>query len=193
MIYTRFEDIPRLRYRLLMVDPPWRFTLRSEANLKKSPAGQYQCMSLDEIKALPVDHLAYGDAYLFLWATNPMLDQAFDVLRAWGARFVTAGHWVKRTNTGKLAFGGGYVLRSAGEPFLIGAWGNPPILDRSIRSVIEGERRRHSEKPDEAFAVAERMSEGPFIEVFSRTSRPGWDSFGLEAGKFDPVPAVAAE
>jgi len=105
-------------------------------------------------------------------------------LEAWGFTFKTAGHWVKRGASGKLAFGTGYVLRSAGEPFLIGAIGKPKTT-RSVRSVIEGPRREHSRKPDEAYAAAQAlMPDAKRLDLFAREHRAGWDTFGNEAEKF---------
>ncbi|MEO0870444.1 MAG: MT-A70 family methyltransferase [Pseudomonadota bacterium] len=122
---------------------------------------------------------------LWLWATNPMLPDAFEVLSAWGFKFKTAGTWVKTTKTGKLAFGTGYVLRSANEPFLIGTIGKPTTA-RNVRSAIMAPVREHSRKPNRAFTEAERlMPTARRLELFSRETRPGWDTWGHEAGKFD--------
>lgn len=168
-----------------MADPPWRFDLYSEKGEAKSAQAQYGCMGLDEIKAMRIGDLAAKDCLLWLWATNPMLPQAFEVLAAWGFMFKTAGHWVKRTTGGGLAFGTGYVLRSAGEPFLIGTSGKP-MTTKSVRSVIEGPVREHSRKPDEAFAAAEQLVPNVArIEIFSRQARSGWDVFGNEVEKFE--------
>lgn len=177
---------PAEGFDLIMVDPPWQFTARSAKGVTaKSAGGQYRCMSLGDIAALPVAALAARDCLLWLWATNPMLPEALSVMETWGFIYKTGGHWVKRTRHGKLAFGTGYVLRCAGEPFLIGTIGRPRTT-RSVRSVIEGLLREHSRKPEEAFAEAERlMPEAQRIEVFSRASRPGWATWGNEAGKFD--------
>jgi N6-adenosine-specific RNA methylase IME4 len=165
-------------FNLIMADPPWAFANWSERGEEKNASSQYRCQSLDWLKALPIDVLAAEDCLLWLWATNPMLPQAFEVLSAWGFTFATAGHWVKKTTHGKIAFGTGYILRCAGEPFLIGRRGNPKT-SRSVRSVIEGPIRAHSQKPDQAFAAAEKlMPEARRIEVFSRTTRPGWAAWG---------------
>jgi N6-adenosine-specific RNA methylase IME4 len=170
-----------------MADPPWSFHNYSAAGEAKNAQAQYNCMSLDAIKALPVGHLARGDCLLMLWATNPLLNVAFEVLRSWGFEFKTAGHWVKRSSAGKLAFGTGYLLRCAGEPFLIGTVGNPQT-SRSCRSIIEGPAREHSRKPDEAYAWAERlMPHARRADLFSRQSRLGWEAWGHELGKFDEV------
>ena len=170
MIYEGpLSEVPPFSYRLIMADPPWSFDNWSKAGEEKNAKAHYACMSLDDIKALPVGHLAATDAILWLWATNPMLPQAFEVMAAWGFRFVTAGHWAKaevRDGVLRQAIGTGYVLRSAGEPFLIGAAGRPRT-SRSVRSVIIAPRREHSRKPDEAFRAAEALMPGARIELFS--------------------------
>lgn len=174
-------------YGLIVVDPPWQWDAWSSKGLGKSPQAHYDCTPLDWIKALPVrDALAGRDCLLWLWATNPMLPQAIEVMAAWGFTYCTAGHWSKRTKNGKQAFGGGYVLRCAGEPFLIGKVGAPKVQSKSVRSVIEARIGAHSEKPDAAFEAARALiPEAPAIEVFSRKSRTGWDTWGNETGKLD--------
>ncbi|GIT90129.1 DNA methyltransferase [Jannaschia pagri] len=179
MIFTAFSDLPLFVYDFVMADPPWAFALRSERGEAKSAQAHYECWSMDRIKALPVADLCKPDALLWLWATNPMLDQQIDCLKAWGFSFVTSGHWAKTTKHGKQAFGTGYVLRGAGEPFLIGRIGRPKTA-RDVRSVIIAQAGRHSEKPDAAFAAAERLlpSATRRLELFSRRARPGWDVMG---------------
>lgn len=191
MIYRSFEEIPRLRYGLIMADPPWSFAVRSAKGQAKSPEAHYGCMSAECIKSLSVGHLAAPDCVLFLWATNPLLPLAFEVMDAWGFTFKTAGHWSKKTKHGKQAFGTGYILRCAGEPFVIGTIGNPKV-SRRVRSVIEGPVREHSRKPDEAFAAAEELcGDVHRLELFSRQSRDGWDSFGDEVDKDWSVASAA--
>jgi len=177
-------------YQLIMADPPWRFATYSAAGEGRSPQAHYQTMRIDDIAALPVADLAAPDCLLWLWATAPMLDQQLDVLRAWGFRFKTSGVWGKTTVNGKIAFGTGYVLRNAHEPFLIGTRGEPET-SRDVRSLIMGEVREHSRKPEAAYIAAERLMPGARrCELFSRASRPGWDTWGNEAGKFDKINAA---
>lgn len=168
-----------------MADPPWQFKTRSSKGVTaKGAGGQYDLMTLDDIKAMEVANIAAKDCVLWLWATNPMLPQAFEVMSSWGFTFKTAGHWVKRTKHGKLAFGTGYLLRCAGEPFLIGTRGQPKT-SRSVRSVVEGPIREHSRKPDEAFQAAELMIPGARrLELFSRQERLGWDVWGNQVDRF---------
>ena len=193
---------------LIMADPPWSYEMFSAKGYAKAPEAQYATMDLAAIKALPVEALAAPDCLLWLWAVNPQLPQAIDVLRAWGFTFKTAGTWLKRTTHGKVAFGTGYILRSSNEPFLIGTRGNPKTT-RGTRSAvitddercratgdwsdlwpngtvtIEAGAREHSRKPDEAFRACDELMPGVRrLELFSRTDRPGWTAWGDEAGKF---------
>lgn len=185
-----FDPLPPLSFDLIMADPPWCFALRSEAGAVKSADAHYATMPLEAIKTLPVGHLARGHALLWLWATHPMLPQALEVMAAWGFRFKTSGVWVKTTSGGKLHFGTGYVLRSASEPFLIGAFGEPRT-SRSVRTALLAPAREHSRKPDEAYRAAEALAIDATrrADLFSRESRPGWESWGHEAGKFDAAPS----
>lgn len=208
----RFDEFRALRpaggFGLIMADPPWSYSMRSEKGYAKAPEGQYQTMAPGDIKALPVELLAAPDCLLWLWAVNPQLQLAIDVLRAWGFEFKTAGTWVKRSIYGKINMGTGYILRSANEPFLIGTRGSPKTTratrsavityddrcgadlqegDWPIESItIEAPLLGHSRKPDAAFQACEAlMPEARKLELFSRTSRVGWSAWGDEVGKFD--------
>lgn len=178
----------------IMADPPWSFDNFSAKGEAKNAKAQYGCMNVKAIGDLPVGDLAARDCVLWLWATNPMLPEGIEVLRRWGFQFKTAGHWAKRTVNGHLAFGTGYILRCAGEPFLIGTMGKPEFA-RNIRSVIEGPIREHSRKPDEAYAAAEALcpKAASRADIFSRQVRPGWTAWGNETAKFDELAAHAGE
>lgn len=186
-----FGDIPPLSADFIWADPPWRFEVYSDLGIEKSAQAQYDCMTVEEIASMPVGHLARADCWLWLWATHPMIHQALHVMERWGFKFVTSGVWVKRgvdtpKRRGKLAFGTGYVLRCASEPFLIGKIGKPPYFSKSIRTVIEAPRRQHSRKPEKAFEVAETFSGNvDRIELFARKSRAGWRTWGNQSTLFD--------
>ncbi len=187
-----------------MADPPWQFEARTAGGYEKSPQSHYRCASTADLCRLPVADIAAPSCVLWLWAISPMLDQALDLMRAWGFTFKTCGTWAKRTETGRAwAFGTGYFLRGACEPFLIGTRGSPSVLVRDVRNLIaEGEaglspadlvdgaalvdrKREHSRKPEAAYRAAERLFQGPHIELFSRAEREGWAVFGDEVGKFE--------
>ena len=184
-MFWPFADLRPLSYGAILADPRWAFELRSEKGEEKAPQAHYGCMDLDAIKALPVSHLAGGDCLLIMWATAPMLPQAIDTMAAWGFRFVSAGAWAKQSKTGqKWAFGTGYVMRSAAEFFLVGATGSPTYLSRAIRNLIVAPIREHSRKPDDMHLMIETLVAGPYLELFARSRRAGWDAWGNETTKF---------
>lgn len=176
-------------YGLIMADPPWRFETYSDLGRGKSAEQHYSTMTLDDIAALPIADLAAPDCLLWLWATAPMLHVQIGLLDRWGFKFKTSGTWVKTTTHGKIAFGTGYILRNAHEPFLIATRGKPACT-RSVRSVVMAQTTGHSRKPAAAFAAAEALLPGVRrVELFSRQNRPGWDAWGDQTGLFDEVAA----
>lgn len=180
-----FGALERGAYSLLMVDPPWSFKTFSQKGWGKSAQRHYACMTLAEIAALPVKELAAKDCLVWLWATAPMLDQQMDILKGWGARYVSSGVWLKTSKLGKPTFGGGYSFRNCHEHILLGAFGRPKIASRSVRSAMVEMRREHSRKPEAAYDAARALiPHGKAADLFSRESRPGWDSWGNEVGKF---------
>ena len=183
-----FGHLVPLRYRAILIDPPWRFILQNEkTGAAKSPQAHYQCWDLDQIQALPVSSLAAPDCLLVMWATYPMLQEGLDTLKAWGFRYVSGGSWAKQSSTGRAwAFGPGYVFRSAAEPYLAGAIGRPRYGSKSVRNLIVAPVRQHSRKPDEIYDHIEALIDGgPWCEVFATQERSGWDSWGDQLGKFE--------
>jgi N6-adenosine-specific RNA methylase IME4 len=199
-VYTRFEDIPMFHFELIMADCPWLYSNWSTAGEHKNATAKYDCMSIDDIRELRVGDLAAQDCVLWMWCTNPLIDVQIEVMKGWGFKFVTSGHWAKFTQKsysksegliqGKQHFGTGYCLRSAGEPFVIGSMGSPEYA-KNVRSVLMAASREHSRKPDEAYVEAAKLFPAATkrLDLFSREEREGWDSFGNEVGKFE----VAAE
>lgn len=180
----QFGALEPSSFDLIMADPPWRFETYSALGLEKSPDAHYGTMSAADIKRLPVAELAAGDCLLWLWSTWPLLPLALECVAAWGFTFKTGGAWAKRTRHGKAAFGTGYLMRSASEPFLIATRGAPRV-SRSVRNLIDGEARQHSRKPEAAYAAAEKlMPRAMRVELFSRCEREGWSVWGDEVGKF---------
>lgn len=190
-----FGQLPALAFDVVLADPPWQFELYSAKGNLKGAEAQYECMGLEEIQALPVSGLCRGDALCFLWATWPMLRHGLETLDAWGFRYVTGGAWHKRTSGGKSAFGTGYVMRSASEPFLIGTLGSP-LTARNIRNVIDAETRGHSRKPDITYDLLDRLCPRATraVELFARQEWVGagrlkWSAWGNQTDKFTPEAA----
>src|SRR5262249_6069176 len=134
---------------------------------------------------------------LFLWSINSMLEPALQVINAWGFVYKTkAWTWVKKTKTGeKWHYGLGFWTRQNTESCLLATRGNPKRLDRisedaTIQKVARGVPellispvRQHSQKPDEVYGLIERLVPGPYVELFSRKGRLGWDvALSPEAG-----------
>ena len=177
-----FNGLDPLSYGFIMADPPWRFNCYSEEGEEKSPQAHYKTMTLEEIAALPVADLAKPDCLLWLWATAPMLPEQIAIAEAWGFTFKTSGVWVKTTKNAKIAFGTGYILRNAHEPFIIATRGSPKTT-ASVRSVVMGALRKHSQKPEEAYAAAQQLMPGVRrASLFERIARPEWDGWGDEYG-----------
>jgi N6-adenosine-specific RNA methylase IME4 len=170
---------------LILADPPWAFKSRSAKGEKKSAQAQYDCMSLGEIMAMPVNHLAKPDCWLFLWVTAPMLPQGLGVLRAWGFDYVTTLAWHKVFPSGKTAMGTGYVARTMHENILVGKIG-APRFSKALPSFFAGVRREHSRKPEDIYRLLERFAPDAWrVDLFSRERRDGWMAFGNEADKFN--------
>lgn len=195
-----FNDLMPLGYDLILADPATRFeTWSLTSGQKKGPGGQYSTMSWDDLGQMPVSKLGRGDAILFLWACWPTLRESMKLMDDWGFRYVTGGAWHKRTKHGKSAFGTGYRLRSASEPFLIGTLGNPETAN-NVRNIIETEdldvmdekTRGHSRKPDAQYDFCQRLAPRAirFVELFARQRYPGWDCWGNEADKFEVEPSL---
>ncbi len=185
-----FGDLKMFGYGAILADPPWYFRNFSAKGEVKNPVAHYACMSSAEIAALPISQLAAPDCALLMWATAPMLPDAIDLMRAWGFTFKSAGAWAKQSSTGNAwAFGTGYCFRSAAEFFLLGTMGKPKVQSRSVRNLIVAPVREHSRKPDCQYEMVESLFAGPYAELFSRTARPGWDSWGNEVGKFEGAAA----
>ena len=182
------DDITKFppgHYGVISADPPWAFKPYSRKNLEKMPDAHYVCMDLDWIKNLPVASLAAPDCALILWATAPMLPRAFETMESWGFQFKTAGAWAKQSSTGrKLAFGTGYVYRSAAEFWLFGTRGKPKSKSKSIRNLILAPVREHSRKPDQMRTMIETQFDGPYLELFGRQGAENWDTFGNQVNLF---------
>ena len=168
--------IPSGRYDVILADPPWRYEFSATAS--RAIESHYPSMALDEICALPIQDLAADDAVLYLWATAPKLREALAVMAAWGFEYKSNMVWVKRS------IGMGYWARGRHEHLLIGVKGAfpAPPPDERPDSVIEAPRREHSQKPDEAYELLERLYPNMArLELFARNARFGWQAWGNEA------------
>lgn len=174
------------KYRTIVVDPPWRYGQRANvqtswlADKKDRGVGAsaqdvYPTMSNAEIAALPVGELAADNAHIYLWVTNTRMFEgeppAIQILEGWGFTYKTLLTWDK---TGPLGLG--YYFRGRTEHVMFGVRGRLPIeARRREQNIVHAPNRSHSEKPDAFYDLVERVSPGPYAELFSRRARFGWD------------------
>jgi N6-adenosine-specific RNA methylase IME4 len=178
-----FGDLAHFGFRVILCDPPWDFVGGGDRNARN----KYPTMTPAEIKALPVGHLASGNCALFLWVTDPFLEEGLATLRAWGFRYASvAFHWAKRTplDTG-WHMGTGYGTRANVETCLLGVNGSMGLpKNRDVRRLVVAPVREHSRKPDRIRSDIERLYEGPYAELFARSRREGWSTWGNEVTRF---------
>src|SRR5262249_19752537 len=150
----------------------------------------YDCLDFDALASLPVADLAADDCALFLWAVDPLLPRAFDLIRAWGFEYKTVAFtWVKLNRAAKhqadYFTGLGYWTRANPEQCLLATRGKPSRLAKNVNRLVVERRREHSRKPDAVRERIERLVRGPYLELFARETKPGWDCWGDQITLFD--------
>jgi N6-adenosine-specific RNA methylase IME4 len=182
------------RYACVMADPPW--LEEGGGRIKRGADRHYALMPTSDIAALPVSSWAATDAHLYLWVTNNFLEDGLLVLKAWGFRYVTKIDWfkgdvddelpVERMYDANLQIGIGQYFRGVTESCLFGVRGALPyrVLDGGKRAQgrtgFHAPRLAHSVKPEKFRAMVERVSVGPYLELFARRPAKGWDVWGNE-------------
>lgn len=176
-----------MKFRTILADPPWLFPTWSEKGGGRGPKRHYKEQATEWLESLPVRHLADSTCVLFLWATWPLMQDAFRVIAAWGFEYKTLGFdWVKVTAYGSPHFRLGYWTRANTEPCLLATRGKPKRMDKGVSQVIVSGTGEHSEKPEEMYDRIERLVEGPYLELFHRPRnglfppRDGWTFLGNE-------------
>ena len=160
-------------YDVIYADPPWRYDFSKSKSRKIE--NQYQTMSLEEIKNLKIP--TKKNSVCYLWATSPKLLEALEVLKSWGFKYKTHAIWDKEI------IGMGYWFRGQHELLLVGVKGkfSPPNPKDRISSIFKERRTKHSSKPSLIRdLIFNFFPDKEFLELFARTERYGWDSFGNE-------------
>ena len=153
--------------------------------MKRGAVANYGLMDVAEIGALPLGEWAEDDAHLYLWVTNFFLVDGFALLDAWGFKYKTMLTWCKNK------IGMGYYFRNSTEHVLFGVKGSLRTLRRDIWTHFNAERHRHSEKPQAFYDMVETASPGPYLDVFARKQRFGWDVAGNEV--YSVIPELSAQ
>ena len=175
----RPPPLPSGRFEVVVLDPPWPYP---ESMLP------YPTMTLEEIAALPLrEHLA-SDAVVWLWTTNRFLfDSARIARESWRLEYETTLTWDKER------IGTGRPLRGQTEHCLLFRRGKPVFRD-SATTLLRAKAREHSRKPDEFYALVERLCPGAKLEFFAREQRAGWQAWGAEPDRFrSPASASTKE
>jgi N6-adenosine-specific RNA methylase IME4 len=174
------------KFGTIMADPPWRFQNQTgKVAPEHRRLSRYGTMSLDEIKGLPVADAAADTAHLYLWVPNALLPDGLAVMSAWGFTYKSNLVWHKiRKDGGSDGRGVGFYFRNVTEVILFGVRGkNARTLSPARRQVnlLASQKREHSRKPDEQYAIIEACSPGRYLELFARGTRENWTCWGNQA------------
>jgi N6-adenosine-specific RNA methylase IME4 len=180
-----------VRYSTIVADPPWP-QARSGPRSREKRGGPrewkagtkaklpYETMTVEDIAAMPVADASAVDAHLYLWTTNRFVEEAFTVARAWGFRYSTLLPWCKSP----MGLGPGGAFAITAEFCLYCRRGSLAPLQRrpsswfAFKRVMANGSVKHSAKPDPFYDIVEQVSPGPYLELFARRERLGWDTWG---------------
>jgi N6-adenosine-specific RNA methylase IME4 len=169
------------RFRTILADPPWN--INQSGNF--GAVHHYPLMPLDRITALPVRDLGETDGHLWLWVTNGTLREGYEVAGRWGYTVRSVLTWIK------FRLGLGVYLRNTTEHLLFATRGHAPVEFRAQPTWFTAPVQEHSHKPEEQYALIERVSPGPYLELFARRRPPstaGWSVWGNEVDSDILVP-----
>lgn len=159
------------KFRTILADPPWDINQTGS----RGASEHYPLMTLERIKAMPIRELAADHSHLWVWVTNSALREGYEVAEAWGFTVRAPLTWVK------FRLGLGTYLRHATEHLLFATRGNAPVKFRSQPTWINAPVQDHSHKPEEQYPLIERVSDGPYLELFARrrpSSAADWSVWG---------------
>lgn len=172
-------DMPEGIFDVIYADPPWRYDFDVDS---RATEDHYPTLTVKKICKLRDKHNVHiqdkfdVNAILFLWATAPKLNEAFEVIRDWGFIYKTNMVWVKDK------IGLGWYCRNQHELLLIAEKGDMPLPEANVRSasVLNYPRTTHSTKPPELYHLIETWYPGRrYLEVFGiNNARPNWSVFG---------------
>lgn len=168
----------------VLADPPWRFQNRTgKVAPEHKRLRRYRTMDLDEICAMPIARHLADNAHLYLWAPNALLPWGLQVMEAWGFTYKGNIVWHKVRKDGEPdGRGVGFYFRNVTELVLFGIRGSMRTLPPGRRQVnlFKTRKEEHSKKPDELYTIIEACSPGPYLELFARGRRDGWEQWGDE-------------
>ena len=179
-----FCDLRGKTFDCILADPPWSYQCTDPTC---SPGGKetgfsggigtyYETMPIDQIMDLPVKEIAAKDSVCFMWATVPLMPEAFRVMEAWGYKYKTMLTWEKENGKGM-----GYWFRGVTEHVLFGVRGNVKAFRSPVKNLLRNKVGRHSAKPQQFHEIIESVTPGmDRVELFGRYARPNWTTWGNE-------------
>lgn len=181
------DGLPPGEFGVIYADCPWGWIAWDDKHKipHRGGASPYDPMTRAELLALPVGRLAKKNSLLVMWVVSSHLEQAHELAAAWGFTFRTLGFvWIKLDQSGRPKMGMGRWTRQEAEICLIFGKGRPPRLSGGVRQVLMERAREHSRKPDEFADRIRELVGGPYLELFSRTPRFFWTTWGDQLDKF---------
>lgn len=172
----------------ILADPPWAFLTygKKRTTPHRGSEEHYGVVTTEDMAQLPVASIAAKDCALFMWVVDSHLPDALGLAAAWGFKFKTCAFvWVKSREGGYANIGMGYWTRKQTEQCWLFTRGSPKRLGKGVGQIIHCPRGSHSAKPDQQYDNIETLVGGPYLEMFARSRRAGWSSWGLEVGKRD--------
>jgi len=172
---------PDKKYQIIYADPPWSYNDKMSGH-SFSLDHEYETQSIDWIKKLPINKISDKNCVLFIWAVSPQIEEALDVIDAWGFKFKTVAFvWGKRSCNGKDISNLGRWTMGNIEQVFLATKGTPKRIKKDVKQLVLDERTIHSKKPSQIRnRIVELMGDIPRIELFSRDKNEGWDSWGNE-------------
>lgn len=178
------------KYNVIYADPPWSYenkSVKADVEGKEiSIDGRYDLMTLNDLKNMPIMDITENDAVCFMWATNPLLPEALELLKAWGFKYKTMLTWKKTSCSG-------YWFMGITEHILFGVRGNVKAFRSGLLNFYACKSGMHSQKPSYfrnliSAAVEKTIPEPKKLELFARTREgmfgdfeyEGWDVYGNE-------------
>lgn len=163
------------KYNIIYADPAWKFgnsVYQDNGRKSRELNKQYDTMTINQIKELPLENISADDCALFMWVTDFHLPFAFELFKKWGFKYRTIAFvWIKKTNKGNTYVNFAPWTLKSSEICLLGMRGTMGKLktDNTIRQLIEAERTKHSKKPMEARERIEQLfADVNRIELFRR-------------------------
>lgn len=207
-----YADLPSGPFRTVVADPPWNYSKKMSGGGtsgyspvhhsrggNRGAANHYGTLTLEQLWELPVEEVVADEAHLYMWTTGAFLVEAHELAIKWGFQPKGVIPWLKvKKNAVRhieasggdlhaaLRMGMGRYLRWCSEYVLFGVKGKLPTLRNDVIGAFFAEPRTHSEKPDRFYEIVKAASPGPRLELFARTARDGFDSWGDELGSWKP-------